>query len=118
MARMITMPWAPKDKNTDQLLCVFPVPVKLCSNMPHLVQKDTLPAGAENIIQTLAAYFTLAAPGRARSLGAPDTLAAATGALGDLRGVTTGPPPLALRFRPSRKLCQKIRIGLATKTDE
>jgi hypothetical protein len=86
--------------------------------MPHLVPKITLDLQrAEIIIQSLATYFTLAVPGRARSLGALDVLAAvAAGALDGLRGLTTA--PRTLRFRPSMKLCQKIRIGLATKTDE
>src|ERR1700691_5318318 len=117
IASIITRICAANDKNTDHDLCVFPVPVKLCSNMPLLIPKCFLPAGAEIIIQTLAAYFTLAVPRRARSLGADDVLAvaAATGATGPLRGATA---PLALRFLPSRKSRQKIRIGLATKTDE
>src|SRR5271154_5966713 len=86
--------------------------------MPHLVPKSTFPICVEIIIHAPGRYFTLAAPRRAPSLGAVDTLAAVgTGASGLLRGAT-GPPPLVLRFRPSRKLFQTIRIGLAIKTDE
>ena len=56
-------------------------------------------------------YFTLAAPPPTFCLGALGVFGATGRSL-----ATAGPPDGC--FRLSRKLCQKIRIGLAMKTDE
>jgi len=94
--------------------------------MRHLVPKTSIRKCVEIIIPALTAYFTLAVPRLERSLelvaaGVVLTaggvvfavaVAGATGPLGTGRGA------LDLPLRPSRKLCQKIRIGLAIKTDE
>src|ERR1700728_4598496 len=97
--------------------------------MPHLVPKSTFLICAEIIIHAPCRYFTLAAPRRGPSFfeGAFDGAPLATGvatlavvgaiASGPLR-TTGGAPPLEPRLRPSRKLCQTTRIGLAIKTDE
>src|ERR1700730_4353805 len=103
-----------KDNATVQGLCVLAVPsTKVCSNISHLVPK--IPRATQQaqtiIIHAPANYFTFAVPRGAFSRGA---FGGPTGSF----GLKAGPLPAAGCLRPSMKLCQKIRIGLAINTDE
>src|SRR5271170_3464299 len=75
IASMITRICAANDKNTDHDLCVFPVPVKLCSNMPHLIPKCFSSCRCRNHHTNSCRLFHLGGPslraifGRSRYLG-------------------------------------------------
>src|SRR5579862_8062867 len=126
MKTMITPICPMKESTTVQVLCVLMVPsTKVCSNICHLSPSPKITALWERSQSSYTQeplYFTLAVPRRAFSLGVLDSL----GAFGAAEGLdppagsleALGGGPAIGRLRPSRKLCQKIRIGLATKTDE
>src|ERR1700675_135729 len=113
-----------KDSTTVQVLCVLMVPsTKVCSNISHLnPQNSCAQERSQSSYTQVPLYFTLAVPRRTFSFGVLGSLGAfgAAGGLGPLAGSleALGSGPAIGRLRPSRKLCQKIRIGLATKTDE
>ena len=111
MKTTITKHWIMKETTTDQGLCVFAVPsTNVCSNMRHLNPQIFTPLQwrSKSSYTQRPTYFTFAVPLRTLSLEAFAAPADSLGAGATAEG----------RLRPSRKLCQKIRIGLATKTDE